>query len=112
VAHGHDPANQKTAERGAPTVAELADRFMADHMRAKRKAGTVEFYRDILDRIVERAVGTTKADKVTLTPPVVVPLSVPGKPCLAPRTEAAASQPDSCTAASCLLFSLVRPASA
>ena len=44
VAHGHDPANRKTAERGTPTVAELADRFMADHVRAKRKAGTAEFY--------------------------------------------------------------------
>jgi integrase len=65
VAHGHDPADQKTAERGTPTVAELADRFMADHVRAKRKAGTAEFYRDILDRIVKPAVGTTKADKLT-----------------------------------------------
>ena len=65
VAHGHDPANQKTAERGTPTVAELADRFMTDHVRAKRKAGTVEFYKDILDRIVKPAVGTTKADKLT-----------------------------------------------
>ena len=65
VAHGHDPANQKTAERGAPTLAELADRFMADHVRAKRKAGTAEFYRDILDRLVKPAVGTTKADKLT-----------------------------------------------
>jgi integrase len=65
VAHGHDPARQKTAERGTPTVAELAECFMADHVRAKRKAGTVEFYRDILDRIVKPAVGTTKADKLT-----------------------------------------------
>ncbi len=65
VAHGHDPANQKTAERGTPTVAELADRFMADHVRAKRKGRTAEFYRDILDRIVKPAVGTTKADKLT-----------------------------------------------
>src|SRR3954469_13128268 len=31
VAHGLDPANQKTAERGTPSVAELADRFMAEH---------------------------------------------------------------------------------
>src|SRR5689334_18988046 len=65
VAHGHDPANQKTAERGTPTVAELADRFMADHVRAKRKAGTAEFYRDILDRIVKPALGTTKSDKLS-----------------------------------------------
>jgi integrase len=46
-------------------VAELSDRFMADHVRTKRKAGTAEFYRDILDRIVKPAVGTTKADKLT-----------------------------------------------
>jgi integrase len=48
-----------------PTVAELADRFMADHVLAKRKAGTAELYRDILDRILKPAVGTTKADKLT-----------------------------------------------
>ena len=65
VAHGHDPANQKTAERGTPAVAELADRFLADHVQTKRKAGTAAFYRDILDRIVKPAVGTTKADKLT-----------------------------------------------
>lgn len=65
VAHGHDPANQKTDERGTPTLAELADRFMADHVRPKRKAATAEFYRDILDRIVKPALGTTKADKLT-----------------------------------------------
>src|SRR5262245_697028 len=61
VAHGHDPANQKTAERGMPTVAELADSFVT----AKCKGRTAEFYRDILDRIVKPAVGTNKADKLT-----------------------------------------------
>lgn len=65
VAHGHDPANQKTDERGTPTLAELADRFMTEHVQAKRKTGTAEFYRDILDRIVKPALGTTKADKLT-----------------------------------------------
>lgn len=65
VAHGNDPAGQKTTERGTPTVAELAACFMADHVRPKRKPATAEFYRDILDRIVQPAVGTTKADKLT-----------------------------------------------
>jgi integrase len=65
VVHGHDPASQRTAERGTPTVAELADQFMTDHVRAKRKAGTAEFYQDILHRIVKPAIGTTKADKLT-----------------------------------------------
>jgi hypothetical protein len=65
VALGHDPANQKTAERGMPTVAELADSFMSDHVTAKRQGRTAEFYRDILGRIVNPAVGTSKADKLT-----------------------------------------------
>ncbi len=65
VAHGHDPANQKTNERGTPTIAELADRFMVDHVHPKRKAGTAEFYWDILNRIVKPSLGTTKADKLT-----------------------------------------------
>jgi integrase len=65
VAHGRDPASQKTTERSTPTVAEVADRFLADHVRSKRKAGTAEFYQDILDRIVKPALGTTKADKLT-----------------------------------------------
>jgi len=65
VAHGGDPASEKANERGVPTVAELVDRFMADHVRAKRKAGTAEFYRDILDRIVKPALSTTKADKLS-----------------------------------------------
>ncbi len=38
---------------------------MADHVRVKRKTGTAKFYRDILDRIVKPALGTTKADKLT-----------------------------------------------
>jgi integrase len=65
VAHGNDPAGQKSTERGVPTVAELADRFMAEHIDPKRKSGTAKFYRDILERLVKPAIGTTKADKLT-----------------------------------------------
>ena len=65
VAHGKDPAGEKIGERGTPTVAELAERFMTEHIEPKRKTGTASFYRDILDRIVKPELGTTKADKVT-----------------------------------------------
>jgi integrase len=65
VAHGRDPAGEKTGERDTPTVAEMADRFMNEHIEPKRKPGTATFYRDILDRIVKPELGTTKADKVT-----------------------------------------------
>src|SRR4029077_9684975 len=65
VAHGKDPAADKATERSTPTVAELADRFMAEHIEPKRKPGTTVFYRDILNRIVKPELGTAKADKVT-----------------------------------------------
>jgi integrase len=65
VAHGHDPANEKAVERDTPTVSELAERFMADHVKAKRKSRTVDFYQDILNRILKPAVGSTKADKLS-----------------------------------------------
>lgn len=65
VAHGHDPAAEKSDERGMPTVTELADRFMGEHAILKRKRGTAAFYRDILDRLVKPALGAQKADKVT-----------------------------------------------
>jgi integrase len=65
VAHGCDPAGEKTTERGTPTVAELADRFMAEHVEPKRKPGTTAFYRHILSKIVSPELGATKADKLT-----------------------------------------------
>jgi Arm DNA-binding domain len=65
VAHGRDPAGEKTGERGTATVAELADRFMAEHVEQKRKPGTVAFYRHLLDKIIRPELGATKVDKLT-----------------------------------------------
>ena len=65
VAHGHDPASEKAAERGTPTVWELADRFMTEHVEPKRRPGTIAFYRHLLNKIVRPELGAAKADKVT-----------------------------------------------
>jgi len=65
IAHGHDPASEKAAERGTPTVAELADRFMTEHVEPKRRPGTIAFYRHLLNKIVRPELGAAKADKVT-----------------------------------------------
>jgi integrase len=46
-------------------VAELADRFMTDHVEPKRKPGTAEFYRHLLDKIIKPELGTVKLDKLT-----------------------------------------------
>lgn len=65
VAHGHDPAAERSDDRAMPTVSELADRFLAEHVRLKRKPGTVAFYRDVLERLIKPALGTSKVDKLT-----------------------------------------------
>jgi integrase len=67
VAHGHDPAGERATERGTPTIAELAERFLAEHVETKRRPGTATFYRHILSKIVTPAIGTSRADKVTRT---------------------------------------------
>jgi integrase len=65
VAHGRDPASEKASERGVPTISELADRFMAQHVEPKRKPGTVAFYRHVLENLVKPELGAAKADKVS-----------------------------------------------
>ena len=65
VAQGKDPACDKTGERATPTVAALADRFLAEHVEAKRKRGTAATYRYVIERAFKPHLGTTKADKLT-----------------------------------------------
>jgi integrase len=67
VAHGHDPAGERAAERGTLTIAELAERFLAEHVAMKRRPGTAAFYRHVLTKVVTPEIGTSKADKVTRT---------------------------------------------
>jgi integrase len=65
VAHGQDPAGEKTTERVTLTVAGLADRFMSEHVGQKRKPGTAAFYQHLLDKVIKPELGAAKADKVT-----------------------------------------------
>ena len=57
VAHGKDPAIARSAAKAAPTVADLAKRFLAEHVEAKRKASTAKEYRRLLDHVVLPALG-------------------------------------------------------
>jgi integrase len=65
VAHGLDPAAVKATERGAPTLKELAELFLSEHVEAKRKPATASHYRDILQRIVLPELGGRQGEKVT-----------------------------------------------
>lgn len=61
VINGQDPQGLKSAERTAPTVADIAKAFLNDHVKEKRSTGTHQHYKDLLDRIVLPEVGKLKA---------------------------------------------------
>jgi integrase len=65
VAHGKDPAGAKAAAKTAPTVAELAQRFLAEHVEAKRKGSTAKEYRRLLDHVILPALGKKRVADVT-----------------------------------------------
>jgi integrase len=65
VAHGHDPAALKAAERRASTLRELAEIFLAEHVEAKRKPSTAAHYRSLLEKVVLPELGSRKAEQVT-----------------------------------------------
>ena len=65
VETGADPAADKIARKEAPTLGDLAERFLAEHAEAKRKASTATEYRRLLDRIILPALGKRKVIEIT-----------------------------------------------
>ncbi|HJU17913.1 MAG TPA: site-specific integrase [Stellaceae bacterium] len=65
VAHGKDPAGAKREEKAAPTVAEFAQRFLAEHAEAKRKASTAKEYRRLIEHVIVPAIGRKRVADVT-----------------------------------------------
>jgi integrase len=65
VAQGGDPASERGMEKRSPTLRELAELFLTEHVDAKRKASTAALYRDILNRLVVPPLASRKAEKVT-----------------------------------------------
>ena len=64
VETGADPAADHAVLRAEPTVAELAERFLAEHAEFKRKARTAAEYRRLCDKIILPAIGTRKVSSV------------------------------------------------
>lgn len=62
---GADPAADRSSRRDAPTIAQLADRFLAEHMEAKRKASTTAEYRRLLEKRILPALGAKKTTDIT-----------------------------------------------
>lgn len=65
VAHGRDPALEKSNTRKALTVGELIEAFLAEHVAVKRKPLTFEGYKRALTTYVETEFGALAADKLT-----------------------------------------------
>ena len=65
VATGRDPAEAKAAGRKAPTLADLAERFLSDHVETKTKARTAAEYRRLLDLHVLPVLGRRKVAQIT-----------------------------------------------
>jgi integrase len=64
IEDGADPAADKIARKEAPTMNELAERFLAEHAEAKRKASTAAEYRRLLDNIILPPLGKRKVADV------------------------------------------------
>jgi integrase len=65
VAMGNDPAGRKAADRVAPTVADLAARFLEEHVAAKRKERTAAEYRRLVRLLVLPVLGKCKVAAVS-----------------------------------------------
>lgn len=65
VAKGADPAALRAAHHSAPTVAEFAAVFLAEHAEVKRKASTAKEYRRLIERVLVPALGKKRLAEVT-----------------------------------------------
>jgi len=60
IEEGADPASDKSARRDAPTVTDIAERFLAEHVEAKRKTSTATEYRRLLSKVILPVLGKRK----------------------------------------------------
>src|ERR1051326_2677304 len=65
VEAGADPGAERRARKEASTVADLAKRFLEEHVRAKRKASTALEYGRLLDRTILPLLGKRRVGDVT-----------------------------------------------
>lgn len=62
---GADPVREKELARKSLTLAALAERYLAEHVDAKRKPGTRQHYRYLLEGVAVPALGSMKSETVT-----------------------------------------------
>jgi len=65
VAAGQDPTRERAAAKAVPTVRQLAEAYMAEHVGKKCKPGTARGYRSNLDNHILPALGDRRATDIT-----------------------------------------------
>lgn len=65
VKQGGDPAGERAAARSSITVAELAERFLAEHAGTKCKPRTAQAYRALIENLILPELGRKRAREVT-----------------------------------------------
>lgn len=65
VALGKDPSDEARASKGAPTMTELIDRFLEEHVKLKTRPSTAVGYNRYLKRVIEPRLGRLLVKEVT-----------------------------------------------
>lgn len=65
VAQGRDPAAERASARVGMTVAELAQAFLTEHVRVKRKPGTLAKYEHVITKHIIPRLGRELAEALT-----------------------------------------------
>jgi integrase len=65
VAKGADPAGERLRARQAPTIAALADRYLAEHVAVHNKASSADEFRRLAKRRIVPELGTLAVEAVT-----------------------------------------------
>ena len=65
VSRGDDPAEDKAQAGKTQTLAELANRYMAEHAEVKKKAKSIAQDRRMLDKLILPAMGRLRVEAIT-----------------------------------------------
>lgn len=92
VARGGDPLEQHDLSRGAPTLGDVADRFLEEHVEARRKPTTLRLYKLAIDGHLRPRLGTVPITDVRAEDLVRLHHRLRSTPYLANRVIAVASK--------------------
>lgn len=91
IADGENPAEDRSGQRNAPTLASACERFIDEHAKPHCKPKTVSEYKRALDAFVKPVIGTHRVMDITRDNIANLHLSMKDKPYQANRTLAVLS---------------------